>query len=132
MLGALWYLQRRFTRGAKVPRDIAVVSRQSLGGKAQLVVVDVEGTRYVLGVTEQGVNVVDRIRSPHQITAPAGPGPADTEPGFDADAAEPAAALPDDVPLRRDRSRRRPDPLSGSILSPATWRQTAEALRRTR
>ncbi|MGV9768969.1 FliO/MopB family protein [Microbacterium sp. NPDC003461] len=127
MLGALWYLQRRFTRGAKVPRDIAVVSRQSLGGKAQLVVVDVEGTRYVLGVTEQGVNVVDRIRSPHQITAPADP-----EPGFDADAVEPAAALPDDVPLRRDRSRRRPDPLSGSILSPATWRQTAEALRRTR
>ncbi|WP_261166285.1 flagellar biosynthetic protein FliO [Microbacterium sp. Marseille-Q6965] len=130
MLGALWYLQRRFSRGAKVPRDIAVVSRQALGGKAQLIVVDVEGTRYVLGVTEQGVNVIDRIRSPHQITASVEA--ASAEPSDATGAEAPAAALPDGLPLRRDRSRRRTDPLHGSILSPSTWRQTAEALRRAR
>ncbi|PJI37276.1 flagellar biosynthetic protein FliO, partial [Methylobacterium radiotolerans] len=33
--------------------------------------------------------------------------------------------------LRR-RVRHRNDPLRGSILSPDTWRQTAEALRRAR
>ena len=124
MLGLLWYLQRRITRRTGQPgAGITVVSRQALGGKAQLVVVEVEGTRYVLGVTEQGVSVIDRDRAPHQISAPA--------------AVEPAPALAEplhEAPLRRDRraSERASDPLRGSILSPATWRQTAEALRRVR
>ncbi|MDL9977864.1 flagellar biosynthetic protein FliO [Microbacterium candidum] len=38
---------------------ITVVARSGLGGKAQLVVAEFDGIRYVLGVTEHGVNVVD-------------------------------------------------------------------------
>ncbi|WP_203135631.1 flagellar biosynthetic protein FliO [Microbacterium sp. JZ31] len=153
MLGALWYLQRRLTRGgaARRRRDegITVVSRQALGGKAQLVVVEVEGTRYVLGVSEQGVSVVDRVRSPHRIDAGAPRTErSDVVGGFErllaaaaADAA-PVDAPPRDgdvapepvAPLRRDRraAAAPADPLHGSILSPGTWRQTARALRRVR
>jgi flagellar protein FliO/FliZ len=41
------------------PEKITVVARSGLGGKAQLVVAEFGGIRYVLGVTEHGVNVVD-------------------------------------------------------------------------
>jgi len=134
VLGLLWYLQRRLTRRTGRPgAGITVVSRQALGGRAQLVVVEVEGTRYVLGVTEQGVSVIDRDRAPHRIPTPA----ADPAPPH---AAPPASHVPSpaahasSAPLRRDRRATAPrtDPLRGSILSPATWRQTAEALRRVR
>ncbi len=147
----LWYLQRRLTRGgvARRRRDegITVISRQALGGKAQLVVVEVEGTRYVLGVSEQGVSVVDRVRSPHRIEAgtPRAAG-SDVVGGFERllaaaadDAASSASARAEGAPvpaapLRRDRRTVAPqtDPLHGSILSPDTWRQTARALRRVR
>lgn len=166
MLGALWYVQRRLTRGgtARRRRDdgITVVSRQGLGGKAQLVVVEVEGTRYVLGVTEQGVSVVDRTRAPQRIeTASPRREPSDVVSEFErllattaaaetapaAGTAREASGEQGTAPLRRDRRTRRADvadgaapadlarradPLAGSILSPGTWRQTAQALRRLR
>lgn len=43
---------------------ITVVARSGLGGKAQLVVAEFGGIRYVLGVTEQGVSVVDTQEAP--------------------------------------------------------------------
>ena len=61
---AIWYLQRRLTknqasRPAKEP--ITLLGRKALGTKAQLVVVETEGKRYVLGVTEGGITVVDTL-----------------------------------------------------------------------
>lgn len=117
-----------------------MLGRQGIGPKAQLVVVQTDDARYVLGVTEHGVSVVDRL--------PLRPEPAESEEGHPAatrtaDDAEfdrilAAAALTSTPPavgpapeLRR-RVRHRNDPLRGSILSPDTWRQTAEALRRAR
>ena len=162
VLGALWFLQRRLTKGTGAAGrarrglgrrgdGIQVVSRQGIGPKAQLVVVDVEGTRYVLGVTEQGVSVIDRARAQapdegsgsdlvasfEKLLAEAAtqPAPLPQSPvaevpeggGTDAAEAEPALPL-----RRRDRRTTQPlpaaDPLAGSILSPATWRQTAQAL----
>jgi len=41
------------------PEKITVVARSGLGARAQLVVAEFGGIRYVLGVTEHGVNVVD-------------------------------------------------------------------------
>lgn len=38
---------------------IEVVTRAGLGGKAQLVVAEYGGIRYILGVTERGISVVD-------------------------------------------------------------------------
>jgi flagellar protein FliO/FliZ len=48
------------------PEKITVVARSGLSGKAQLVVAEFGGIRYVLGVTEHGVSVVDT-----QETSPA-------------------------------------------------------------
>jgi flagellar protein FliO/FliZ len=44
---------------ANRPEKITVVARSGLGGKAQLVVAEFGGIRYILGVTENGVSVVD-------------------------------------------------------------------------
>ncbi|MEW2461764.1 flagellar biosynthetic protein FliO [Microbacterium sp. NPDC047426] len=152
MLGLLWFLQRRVAKTQSRKRDaepITVLGRQGLGAKAQLVVVQTEDARYVLGVTEHGVSVVDRLPlRPEPAAPPTGPAPRDAA----ADAAEferilaaaaltgtpatPAApatsAAPGDGTELRRRVRHRNDPLRGSILSPDTWRQTAEALRRAR
>lgn len=59
---------RRPSRPAAAPRTrpekINVVARSGLGGKAQLVVAEFGGIRYVLGVTEQGISVVDTQEAP--------------------------------------------------------------------
>lgn len=47
------------SRSRQRPERITVVARSGLGGKAQLVVAEFGGIRYVLGVTEHGINVVD-------------------------------------------------------------------------
>ena len=71
----LWYLQRRLSRRTadrRVARPITVLARQALGSKAQLVVVQTDDARYVLGVTEHGVSVVDRLPTdPGAAGAPA-------------------------------------------------------------
>lgn len=120
-----------------------MLGRQGLGAKAQLVVVQTADARYVLGVTEHGVSVVDRL--PLDAPSPgddAPDAPGGRTPESAADAADfdrllaaaalagPATSTP--VPELRRRVRHRNDPLRGSILSPETWRQTAEAIRRAR
>lgn len=149
VLGLLWYLQRRVGKRMQQRREgveITVVARRALGGKAQLVIVETDDARYVLGVTEHGVNLIERAAADH-VTRPvvhlgeSSPRPAADAGGGDSFdellASERASAQPS---LRRHRrpaeaDPRRPgspDPLSGSILSPQTWRQTAEFLRRAR
>jgi len=160
VLGLLWYLQRRFSRGASRRRDaqpITVLGRQSLGSKAQFVVVQTSDARYVLGVTEHGVSVIDRLdvdedaeredatasgiiandASRHPEDASRHPEDASRHPD-DATGASTAfdsilaGASDTGAPELRRRVRRRNDPLRGSIISPDTWRQTAEAFRRSR
>ncbi|BBE21627.1 hypothetical protein MN0502_05100 [Arthrobacter sp. MN05-02] len=144
---------------------MSVVARQGIGAKASLVVVEAEGTRFYLGVTEQSVSVLHSSTAPRALqavpvsddavptvqaqaaAASAGPGttaePADARfaaslrlaatapgPGSTADA-EP-------VSRRAARAARSAEPaqsaatLQGSILSPATWKQTAAFLRQGR
>jgi len=214
VVGLLWVLQRRMQKGTRRgPKAslVSVVGRQGLGQKASVVVVDVEGRRFVLGVTEQSVTVLHDAATPaetfatslHAVdvesegspasplrfpqaahalagagsrnrsgdglsgvtaaAADAGPSAADARTiaagASEASAAitgtaitgtADSAALP--VPLtfrpRHDRGIRaaeaaaraesgpgsssRPNRLAGSILSPATWQQTAAALRQGR
>ena len=148
VLGLLWFLQRRVSRTAARRRDgeaITVLGRQGVGPKAQIVVVQTDDARYVLGVTEHGVSVVDRLP-----VKPSGAPDDDARPVWSSASAEAAsdaaefdrilaataltetttAPSADQAPQRRVRHRN--DPLRGSILSPETWRQTAEAIRRTR
>jgi flagellar protein FliO/FliZ len=52
-------------RGARArPEKITVVARSGIGAKAQLVVAEFGGIRYVLGVTEHGISVVDTQEAP--------------------------------------------------------------------
>ncbi len=67
VFAAIFYLQRRLAkRGGTTGREelIRVVGRKGVGAKAQVVVVDIADQRYVLGVTEAGVSVVDTMAAP--------------------------------------------------------------------
>jgi flagellar protein FliO/FliZ len=139
VLGLLWVLQRRLSRGSgtRSANVVTVVGRQGVGQKASVVVVDVDGRRFVLGVTEQSINVLHNSepdpfadvpatsastfgRSLHAATASAA-GHTDAD-----EATEPPLAF------RPRRHRGHPPRLAGSILSPSTWQQTAAMLRQGR
>lgn len=145
VLGLLWYVQRRVARSPRAARSaglVSVVGRQGIGQKASVVVVDVDGTRFVLGVTEQSVTVLHNAAATTEGATAAGPigvrpVPAPAEHGFARALAD--AGGSDDVqpPLafrpRRDRHPAgRTGKLGGSILSPTTWQQTAAVLRQGR
>lgn len=148
VLGVLWFLQRRVARTQARRRDseaITVLGRQGVGPKAQIVVIQTADARYVLGVTEHGVNVVDRLpvvptEEPDDPALPtwsaASAEAASDAEEFDRILAATALTASTTVspasPTPQRRVRHRNDPLRGSILSPETWRQTAEAIRRTR
>ena len=61
VLGLIWLLQRRLGKGPgrrRADAALSVVSRQSLGQRASVVVVDAGGHRFLLGVTDHAVNVL--------------------------------------------------------------------------
>lgn len=65
VFGALLFAHRWITKGrpGSAPRNkqISVVARQTLGAKAGIAVVDAGGRRYLLGVTEHSVTVLDTL-----------------------------------------------------------------------
>ncbi|WP_375387807.1 FliO/MopB family protein [uncultured Amnibacterium sp.] len=65
VFGALLLAHRWITKGrpgaAPRNRQISVVARQGLGQKAGIAVVDAGGRRYLLGVTEHAVTVLDTL-----------------------------------------------------------------------
>ncbi|MFF1572722.1 FliO/MopB family protein [Leifsonia sp. NPDC058292] len=73
IVALLWYVQRRMTKGkrgsARRGNAVTVVGRQGVGAKASVVVVDVDGTRFVLGVTERAVNVLHSGDRPVELDA---------------------------------------------------------------
>ncbi|CAH0181154.1 hypothetical protein SRABI76_01535 [Microbacterium oxydans] len=79
---------------------ITVVARSGIGAKAQLVVAEFGGIRYVLGVTEHGISVVDTQEAPL---------PAEELEAFDVtDAADPGgddASSADDLGIFDDAER---------------------------
>jgi len=115
VLALLWVLQKRIAKGGLRPgrasAPVTVVARQGIGAKASVVVVDVEGERLVLGVTESSVTVLAAADVPAPVVAlevvqearvtpiapvtPPAPAPlAPTAPSFDAVLAADAPHLP--------------------------------------
>jgi flagellar protein FliO/FliZ len=143
VLGLLWVLQRRLSRGsaARSANAVTIVGRQGLGQKASVVVVDVDGRRFVLGVTEQSVSVLHSEAEPAGTDAviPAGSASvfgrslhaASTDRHPDVAAAVDGAPEPP-LAFRPRRDRGHQPRLAGSILSPSTWQQTAAMLRQGR
>lgn len=151
VLAAIWYAHRRLTRSGRLPRAtkaVNVVTKQSIGAKASVVVMDVDGQRFLLGVTEHSVTVLNTSETPSAEPAPVlaaapslparTPGVSTTRPNGGAAFARVLSELqtePADhagpapvVYLPEQRS----GALDGSILSAATWKRTAAALRRAR
>ncbi|MCU1437979.1 MAG: hypothetical protein JWP66_1066 [Naasia sp.] len=152
VLAVLWFARRWLSGGASRPRarHITVVAKQGLGAKASVAVVETEGGRYLLGVTEHSVTVLDRLEAPAAQAAvrpyaPAalGSAPPTTPialPSFqrvleaaqaDPELRAPIPLLPESRRAARE-AKAKPSPLAGSLLSADTWRQTAQALRRAR
>lgn len=135
VLGVVWVVQRRLARGAKKerPQDaVRVLAKRGIGPKAQLVVVEVDGIRYVLGVAEGGISVLDRLEPEAQTASVAPltalPTPAATT-STPAAPPEPADALP----LRRrthQQSRAAARAMRATPLSTFLQKDAAQVLRR--
>lgn len=122
--------RRRVDRPAPV---VAVVGRQAVGPKASVAVVDVGGQRLVLGVSEAGLVLLTTMEVPVAEDAVVAEEAAavterPTPVSLIKSTQAPQAAQPDfdDVFAAATAA---PRSLSGSILSPATWRQARSALR---
>jgi flagellar protein FliO/FliZ len=135
VVGLLWLLQRRLTRGSKTQRGaklLTVVTRQSLSPKASVVMLDADGTRFLLGVTEHSVTVLSSAETPAapvSITAPTtarAKSAAVSNAAALSSAAVSSAAAFDEVMLKQGGS------LDGSILALSTWKRAAAALRQRR
>jgi flagellar protein FliO/FliZ len=133
VFGLLWFIHRRLTRGGKLraaATPITVLGKQGIGAKASVVVVDADGMRFVLGVTESNVTVLHSAEAPAAAFAEAmattAAEPAEAE--APALAASKAAKTADGLVTPGTV----PGALGGSILSPATWRQAASAIGRLR
>lgn len=147
VLGLLWYLQRRIgrtSRAQKITNPISIVGKRAVGQKATVVVVDLDGQRFLLGVTDRAVTVLHTAERP--LPSEAEFARSMTEAMASPAASTPASApAPTLVPTLVGPTRVGPAPvgpalaasaladsssLGGSILSPAIWRQTAAVIRR--
>jgi flagellar protein FliO/FliZ len=152
VLGLMWYLQRRVVKAKghgrrRASRTLTVVSRQSVGQKASVVVIDAGDKRFLLGVTEHSINVlhsgeipleaVEITTADQRPALPARP-PRVVAPPAVTTGAEGFAAVFQEaagMPRRADLHRRatpaglQESRLHGSLLAGSTWRQAAEALR---
>lgn len=154
----LWMVQKKVAKTGRTgpETDLRVVGKRGLGQKASVVVVDADGRRFLLGVTEHAINVLHSSEAPAPAGVPALAEPpaasssaagADPAPDFagvlGAAAASRvsgaplpagasgivggAAGFPTRAALRRATAT---GVLHGSILSPATWSQAGAALRK--
>jgi flagellar protein FliO/FliZ len=129
VLGVIWFIQRRVSRGGgrlRAQKAITVVGRQSVGSKASVAVIEIDGTRFVLGVTDHAVNVLHTVeKTPVESTSEA----------FSrvlAEADAPLAAEPVAVASRAELSSALvapQSPLAGSILSATTWKRAFASLK---
>jgi flagellar protein FliO/FliZ len=152
VIGAIWFVQKRLGRAAKVKsksKPIAMIARQTVGVKASVAVVEFGAKRFLLGVTEHGISVLDSteiepveieevetVAQPSRVTLTAsGRHFADALSQVDGAPPVPAAARElrpgsdSGVESAYLRSRPAKSPIAGSILSASTWRQAFAALR---
>ncbi|TAM68390.1 MAG: flagellar biosynthetic protein FliO [Microbacteriaceae bacterium] len=120
VLGLIWFVRKRISKGAarggNRAKAVNVVGRQSVGAKASVVVVEADGRRFVLGVTEHSISVL-HVAQPPSVD----------ELGF----AETMAELAGEAPVADGQDMVDP-PVSlvaGSVFAASTWKRAAAALR---
>lgn len=136
VLGVIWFLQRRLVkrggRGRAVQKPITVVSRQGLGNKASVAVLDIDGRRFVVGVTEHAINVLHASEAPAAIDAEFSRVLAEAEPVESTVVDLPAAGTSATAGAAVSGVAQPTSMLAGSILSSQTWRQALAGLRSAR
>ncbi|GAA1498212.1 FliO/MopB family protein [Paeniglutamicibacter kerguelensis] len=149
VLGLLFYLRKRLLHrfGSHSASQVTIVERHGIGPKSTVVLLDVQGRRYLLGVGESSINVLDSFEAPEPpVAVPAAfeeTSAALRSQSFalslqkvagapSAGAERPGAG----VPAALDGGARHalpvgtaPGPLAGSVLSPDTWRRAWAALK---
>ena len=73
VVGLLWVLQRRLTRGSRASaasKPVRIVTKQAISPKASVVIIDVGDTRLLLGVTEHAVSVLQTGDIPAEVEVP--------------------------------------------------------------
>ncbi len=130
VLGLIWVLQRRLLKGKAKGRrrantTLTVVSRQTVGQKASVVVVDAGDKRFLLGVTEHAINVLHSGDVPVEIPE-SSPAPESFADIF-RDAGGSGLTRRSEIHRRSELDKAQP--MHGSILAGSTWRQAAEAIR---
>ena len=144
IVSLLWFVQRRVTKGRTSARRrrgnaVTVVGRQGIGPKASVVVVDVDGNRFVLGVTERQVSVLHTADRPQDADVTpikplrqveAATGTTDLSARTDSTTSTTSTTRQDaEFLTAQGRASLFDEALKGSILSPATWRQASSAVR---
>jgi len=116
VLGIIWYAQRRLSRGSRAKQNqaVVVVGRQGIGAKASVAVVEMDGKRFLLGVTDQAVTIL------HTADAPVAPAEAFSR-VLESEGGDAAALTAPTVG--------RSSALAGSLLSADTWRRAFASLR---
>jgi flagellar protein FliO/FliZ len=144
VVGLLWVLQRRLTRGSRASaasKPVRIVTKQAISPKASVVIIDVEGTRLLLGVTEHAVSVLQTGDIPVEVEAAVEPSSAKafarTLSSVTPSKAKPAPKSveknPELAPVAAfTGGTQAGGMLAGSILSPATWKQLASVFRQGR
>jgi flagellar protein FliO/FliZ len=146
VLGALWYLQKKLGKrgiGKAAGKVVTLIGRQAVGPKASVAVVEIDGRRLVLGVTEHSVTVLHTLEQlvaerqvhPFEVSLAEAQYPSNVRPITAPIPIRAVVTTPADQELRRPRRQHRQQPTSrvaGSILSPETWRQASAALREAR
>lgn len=150
VLGLLWFVARRTGgRRASARRApvIALVGRQSLGGRSAVALVEVAGRRLVLGVGEHGVTLLTEVGPEvvsetdrtlldtaelERLLALEMPDSAIDHPVREAADDVPALAhaarsVPSSPAARMPAVPKPRNPLEGSILDATTWRRAVEA-----
>ena len=138
VLGLLWWLARRAGRSSHVRRSrsagIAVVGRQSLGGRTSVALVEVAGRRLLLGVSEHGVSLLTEVAPPEPDPSAVAEhrealDPADLERLLDGAPDAGAAPVPLSTPAARTPAvPTQRSPLEGSVLDATTWRRAVVAV----
>lgn len=134
VLAIIWWAHRRITRGKKATstaKPITVISRQGITQKASVVIVEADGRRLLLGVTEHSVNVLSDSPAPaiQPAAVPIIAPPAATFEQELANAgatADSLAEVPSSIPTQPPASQ---GLLSGSVLSAETWKRSWAVLR---
>lgn len=161
VVGLLWVLQRRLTRGSRASaasKPVRIVTKQAISPKASVVIIDVGDTRLLLGVTEHAVSVLQTGDIPAEVEVPVETSsarafatrmsaltapkvavkttvPKTTAPKATAPKTATAAQKsPELAPVAAftDNGAQPGGMLAGSILSSATWKQLATVFRQGR